>query len=248
MDGSASNPVTKGQLQVLRDPMHYYSMTLVKVVNAQNVLSDICKDKSVYAYRDITEKELVKCAMLSLAYGFYKEAGGKDNLSNVGERFKYKDKQKFQEGNNVVAEFGNGDYDWGNAGKYLAKVSMYSYNPKMLNPGGTETSVVKVSMKDVTVNIKGLSDYYPFKFGDNKFTLTVDKAYDFLPDSYSGTFQIICSNSTTLKIYRSGESNPFITASSNEERKRYFPMQIYDDKQYWIKDSGYGWWELKKDE
>lgn len=239
MDEKVSNPspVTKGPLQVLRDAKHYYSIELIRGDKS------VILDNSVYAYRNISKKELVKCALLTMSYGFYIEAGGLPDYSNVGNKFKYVDKQLIS-GGKGTANFAKGSYQL--SGKYNAKVTMDNYTPLQKNPAGTSTSVVSVSMSNITAKIQGTADYYLFKFETENFNVSVRPVNDDsdeiqLPSSYSADLVMSCTGYDKLKISINNQS--IVNTSDKEIRKVYFPLQIHtNDDKYWIVDPTYGFW------
>ena len=239
MAGTKANPVTAGPLMVLRDAKHYYSIELSRDNKSYELIND-----AVYAYREITSKELVKCALLNMAYGFYINGGGDEGLSNAGKSLEYK------ENNNPVIN-GSGSYSFGGrslisaliwdaeVGKYKADVSMTDYAPYQLMPSGEKACVVKISMNNISTRTKGLSNMYLDKFRSEDFTLSVTKTDPKMPDSYSATFTMSCTGSSNLLI-KNG-SDTIVNTSSSDERKCYFPIQM-DDSRYWLNDPTYGWW------
>ena len=239
MDGSKNNPVTKGHLQVLRDAKHYYAITLSR----GGASYELGKDNSVYGYREITDKELVKCALLNLAYGFYLDGGGDTELNNVGNQLVYNNSDF--EGNGATG-LKEREYIWGEGDKYNAKVYMTEYAPLLKNPGNTRTNVVKVSFPDTSVKFKGAGNKYYFLKFNNSFTLTVAKTATEMPDSYSGELTITSDGTDSLLVKKNGST--IVDINNNESRRIYFPAQISsddskkDEKQCWIKNSSYGWW------
>ena len=239
MNGTTSNPVTKGPLQVLRDAKHYYSIELIRGDKS------VILDNSVYAYRNISDKELVKCALLTMAYGFYVGSGGERDLSNVSNHFKYGDNKTVTDGNGS-AVLGDYSYLWGDPGKYESKVTMTDYAPLQKNPAGTYTSVVKISMSKVPVRIHGLSDWYLDRFQNSNHILSVrpvtsiDPNEKDLPSSYSADLTFTCSGNGNLKVEIN--KNTVVDTGDSNVRKVYFPLQIYSDSHYWLMDSTYGWW------
>ncbi len=240
MNGTMENPVTKGPLQVLRDAKHYYSIELIRDGN-----SIFVADETKYAYRNISEKELVKCALLTMAYGFYVGSGGERDLSNVNNHFKYGDDKTVTDGNGS-AVFSDDSYLWGDAGKYESKVTMTDYAPLQKNPSGTYTSVVKISMSNVPVRIHGLSDWYLDRFQGSNHAVSVrpvnpsDQNEKKLPSSYSADLSMTCNGNGNLKILINNQT--IVDTSNANIRKIYFPLQIHSDSNYWLVDSTYGWW------
>lgn len=240
--GTASN--TDGLLKVLRDAKHYYKIEAArKVGGTTDIRASYGDDKSVYAYRQITDEELVKSSLLVMAYAFYLNAGGKANLSNVNSKLKYAEGNNLSSVNDGSAVFGGrsllGVFE---AGKYKADVSMTNYAPTQLTPAGVSSVMLGISMTNVSTRTKGLSDCYLDKFRTENFTVSVvpvDLNLQKL-SSYTNEFTMTCTGSANLTVKINGSS--IVSATSADVRRTWFPIQI-DDNHCWLKDSSYGWWE-----
>ena len=233
-DGTMAHPVTKGPLMVLRDAKHYYSIEL-KRGDKSAVFGD---DDSVYAYRNISQKELVKCALLNMAYGFYLNGGGLADLSNSGTQFKYIEKNPDFIGTGSVS-FGKRKESWESGLKYKADVTLKNFAPLQLTPAGTYSCIVAISMTDVSTRTRGLADAYLDKFRTENFTVTVSKNDTKMPASYSGTFTMSCTWSDNLLV-KIG-STEIVNTSNTDVRRVYFPIQL-GDEHFWGKSVNYGWW------
>ena len=244
MDGSRNNAVTAGPLQVLRDARHYYAVELVR--GEERAM--IGQNESIYAYRNISPKELTKCALLNIAYGFYLDGNGLENLSNVNNKLKYEEKTLSFNGSGSASFGGRSLISallWdAEVGKYKADVSMSDFAPLMLTPSETKSCVVSVSMNSVSTRTKGLSDAYLDKFRTEGFTVDVKKIDKKMPDSYSAKLTLTCAGSSNLIVKIGSET--IVNTSDGSERKIYFPIQL-DDEHFWGKDNSYGWW-IKEDE
>ena len=241
MDGTTANSVTKGPLMVLRDAKIYYSLTLTK----GDITGQIGGDDSIYGYRNITDKELVKCALLNMAYGFYLDGEGDDQLSKVNNKLEYKAKKTISLSANGSAYFGASSLIsalvWDpEVGKYKADVTMTDFAPLMLTPAGTTAHAVKITMNNVNTRTKGLSDPYLDKFRTEGFSVTVSKTDEDMPASYSRVLKMTCTSGSNLKIEIN--SSAVVNISTTDERRVYFPIQLQDDGHYWLKDTTYGWW------
>lgn len=80
--GNASN--TNGLLKVLRDAKHYYKIEAARKAGGTDIRASYGNDKSVYAYRQITDEELVRAATLAMAYGI--EQTGTNWKTSLGTR------------------------------------------------------------------------------------------------------------------------------------------------------------------
>jgi hypothetical protein len=203
-------------------------------------------DANVYAYRNISQKELVKCALLNIAYGFYLDGNGLENLNNVNDKLKYEKK--------VLSFSGTGSASFGDrslisallwdseVGKYKADVSMSDFAPLMLTPAETKACIVAVSINSVSTRTLGLSDPYLDKFRTENFTVDVTKTDKKMPASYSAKLTVTCTGASNL-VVKIG-SDTIVNTSNTDERRRYFPIQL-GDEHFWGKDSTYGWWILE---
>ena len=239
MDGTAANPVTAGPLQVLRDAKHYYAIEFIR----GDASFMIGTDGSKYAYRDISNKELAKCALLNIAYGFYLDAGGLENLNNVNSKLEYEEKTLSFSGTGS-ASFGSRSLIsallWDSElGKYKADVSMSEFAPLMLTPSDTKSCVVAVTINSVSTRTQGLSDAYLDKFRTENFTIDVTKTDKKMPASYSAKLSVTCTGASNLVVKNGSET--IVNTSNTDERRRYFPIQL-SDEHFWGKDSTYGWW------
>ena len=240
--GTASN--TNGLLKVLRDAKHYYKIEAArKVGGTTDIRASYGDDKSVYAYRQITDEELVKSSLLVMAYAFYLNAGGNADLSNADSKLKYAEGNNLSSVNGGSAVFGGrsllGVFE---AGKYKADVSMTNYAPTQLTPAGVSSVMLGISMTNVSTRTKGLSDCYLDKFRTENFTVGVAPVDSELKklSSYTNEFTMTCTGSGNLTVKINGSS--IVSATSADVRRTWFPIQI-DDAHCWLKDSSYGWWE-----
>ena len=234
MDGTLANPVTKGHLQVLRDAKHYYSIKMSRGSYEETL-------KTKYGYRKISDKEFAKCALMNVAYALYLDSGGNQDLSNVGSQLIHG-----KPAQSIYIKLSDESYKKPYHYTYASVMPEFSqlYN----NPGETRTSVMKTSFDNTRMMFKcnaWFNEYYFLNF-ENSFNLNVVKYDTDMPDSYSGTLNVTCSDTDNLVIKKDGVE--IININSNELRRIYFPAQMAsdtsgkDEKQFWIKNSTYGWW------
>lgn len=234
---------TDGVLKVLRDAKHFYEIELASENgNAAEIQN---KDGRVYAYRRITDEELVKAAMLNIAYAFYLENGGPEDLTDVEKKsYEYAaNKTLTSSVTKGTATFsGRSLLGISEAGKYKAEVSLSDYTEKMLTPSGVYTTFISVSMSKVSTRTKGASDAYLDKFRTEGFTVTI-KDLDSTGKSpgYGADIEVTCTGDSNLKVVKGGTT--IIDVNKNKDtRRRWFPIQIGDDNNYWFKSVEYGWW------
>lgn len=251
--GKASN--TNGLLKVLRDAKHYYKIEATrKAGGTTDIRASYGKDKSVYAYREITDEELVKSSLLVMAYAFYIESGGNADLSNTTSQLGYSgnnnrvghlNKSALNEtlisSNGGSARFASRS-PIGITGKYEASVSMTKYAPSQFTPAGASSVMLGISMQNVSTKTKGLQDDWLISFITENFPVTVAPVDSELQKlgSYTKEFTMTCTGSANLTVKINGSA--IVNATTSDVRRTWFPIQISDDH-CWLKDSSYGWWE-----
>lgn len=246
---------TNGLLKVLRDAKHYYmikaSRTLIDSEGKKKTIEiSIGDNHSIYAYRQLTEEELIKATMMNIAYAFYLENGGAEDLNNIKNTFKYegditidKNFNKNIQGRAVFGKRSLISVIAGNPeiGKYSAPVSFEDFSVKMLTPFGNYETFTSVSMTNVSTRTKGLADSYLDKFRTQDFSVTVKNSDSLISLNYDATFTVTCESSSSLTIKKDGKT--IISTTDPEIRKSWFPIQIDSDSNYWFKSSKFGWWE-----
>lgn len=249
---------TKGLLQVLRDAKHYYMMKASRTFTdsegkTKTLETSVGNDNSIFTYRRITDEELAKATMLNIAYSFYLENGGSENLSNIQDKFKYQEEIYIDKSTSKYKYITSGRTSFGKrslistlawnpeVGKYEATVSIEDFSAKMLTPFGNYETFTSVSMKDVSTRTRGLSDSYIDKFRTENFSVTVENADPLIPLKYNATFAITCESENSLIIKKDGIN--IISTKDKNVRREWFPIQMDSDSNYWLKSSAYGWWE-----
>ena len=245
--GLSDNTVHNGLLKVLRDYKHYAQVIVTRENSNGQVITASFADneENMYTYREITNAELAKATMLAISYAFYINDGGNSDYSNIENRFKYGDKDIQINGNTGYASFKEAKLQWGaDTGKYKGSYSLTNYDPLMLTPGGVSSTLLKLTTGSNEIMIKGLYDYYLFKFISTN-QLTVDYANtepNLSLNSATVTFEAPDNNTLKLSVTRNGTTTTIVNTSDNNTRKRWFPMQIHGDEKYLLKDATYGWW------
>lgn len=243
---ASGSGATNGALKVLRDYKHYYALSLTRGdLETQKYtpgFDDYSDKTAVYAYRQITDEEMVKGALLTLAYTLYLNADGKEDLSNVNSQLKTNGGKDSSSPNNGTAKFekSEGILSGSEIGKRKIQFTLDKYAPEQLLPVGGKTSLFALSMKDISIRVKGAADPYLDKFRTENFTVTVGCVVKELENlNYTATLTMTCTGSDNLCI-KKGEVT-IINATDTETRRKWFPAQI-NDNHCWIKDSTYGWW------
>lgn len=239
---------TSGVLKVLRDYKHYYRLVGIRSVDGSPVEATV-GDNDTFAYRNVTDEELAKSALLALSYAFFINDGGKEDLTNAGNQFKYGDAHTLTTFNGGKAVFTKGSYYWVGTyiGKYYADYTLTNYAPNQLTPGGTSAEFLSLTSgtgSKNTFNMKGSSDYYLYSFLETN-VINIEAAKSDLPISYTASisFTATTEKDFSLNITRGGVTKTLVTTSNAQERKTWFPMQINPENKYEIKSATLGWWE-----
>lgn len=233
---------TAGPLQVLRDAKHYYQLTL-KRGSTEGTVGD---DDSVYAYRQITDAELVRSALLVMAYAFYINDGGSpaatpDDVKK--KQFTYggagtQAGAVFTARSTATSELG--------IGKYKMYYTLTKYSPTMLCPSGTNRyeGFLELTTDQKSCGIKGLGENYIYMLRDTHTIYVAGNNSSGMPD-YNATIDLKCPDHKTIdiKIKRNNTNSTIVNNIENfDTRCSWFPLQIHSDKLYRFKDSTYGWW------
>lgn len=231
--GNASN--TNGLLKVLRDAKHYYKIEAArKVGGTTDIRASYGDDKSVYAYRQITDEELVKSVSLIMADAFNSTS---ENTTTYGSK---------------------GNLWW--SGQYVSlsvpvryalkyKIIDYLHSWKKL-PALDESVAAYFVLSDSTDEDRGkAADKKPsfFCYKENKsfdksklIPITVTGTIDL--KSYSGIYKFALSDSEfNVEIWRDNERT-FSKYVTGDELKYWSPMKIAGNG-YNGDNSSYGWWE-----
>ena len=260
-----------GLLSVLRDYKHYYKLGVSRDLTETEVafVSSDAENRTIeaswcdadgttdieplYTYRNITNAELAKAAMLAMTYGFFKASGGAADYSNTGSCYVK------QEGSDTAGgTFSNTKGHYQAVGSMIGKYhhtfiisnsnSGQGYAPAMLTPAGTQNSVVAIyTTKEYKFWDKGAEGGF-LKFEDSP-VLNVTAANSEVGNIYNATITVTCSSSSNLglSVQRSYSSVEWsYSASSSAARREYFPIQFTTDRNWDFKNSSYGWWGKKQ--
>ncbi len=225
-NGSAKS--TDGMMKVLRDARHYYE--LVAIRDEFKTVSG--GDESVFAFRQITEEELIKATMLAMTEGM--EKIGKFDFEN--------ENHNDNSNNGTVKGFHNANAQIGK--EYHITFTDYCANFK--TPEGSNSSILKVNTVLVGYRNSSLSGSYPVSF--NSCTIEVEpfsffnKSDEDKLTSYKATitFELKSKSNVTFSI-----KSYTTTINSDELRRSWIPWQFYNDDNWYYHNSKYGWWPTK---
>ena len=241
---------TAGPLQVLRDAKHYYQLTLKRGSSIEGSVGD---DDSIYAYRQLTDAELVRSALLVMAYGFYLNDGGAKSLENV-KLGKYGEASG-RAGGGANFEASTRANELG-SGKYKMYYTFTGYSPTMKCPPGEEEyrGFLKLDSERNMCGIQGDADRYIYCLPNTHRISVTGNGSSGMPD-YKITIDLTCSSYSemTINVTRNDRQTLSENIKSADLRRAWFPLKIYKagglfnaqnvgDGQYWLKDPAYGWW------
>ena len=260
-----------GLLSVLRDYKHYYKLCAKRALSdSENAfVTDDAENRTIeaswcdateadgttakepiYTYRNITNAELARAAMLAMTYGFYKVAGGTDDYINMSDHW--------VKGGGTYQKDGEGSfYHSGDIvtlnGKPKHDLTITDFAPKMLNVGGTKDALVKISGSGV-FRTKGYSEggFYGWPDGNQNITIATADSGSPIANLLAATMEIESNGDSNLvlKLTRTySNTNYNFTASSSDDRKSMFPIRYRHDKDngtWYLTDASYGWWGKKQ--
>ncbi|MGP1458778.1 MAG: hypothetical protein ACTTKL_05655 [Treponema sp.] len=249
---------TDGVLKVLRSPKHYYKI----VLKSSAAEAEIGKDRDVFACRQITDEELAKSAMLAFSYAFYIQQGGKEDLSNVGDRLKFgTGGGELHSDNGGTANFSKSYLAWG---KYYADFNFENYAPRMLTPSEQKDMFLKLTVPKATVHMYNAVKSYIDAVGADNTNVKVnvsaaeDLKFNNIPMDYSAEISVQCACNWTfswgrwsksdigqLSIKRNNNHSKLLDSTVPDDIRKWIPFQLYDDdgEHFYIKDVSYGWWK-----
>lgn len=243
---------TKGLLQVLRDAKHYYMLKASRTFTdsegkTKTLETSVGSDGSIYAYRQITDEELVKATMLVIADAF--------NITSEGSTT-----------NGAEGSFWwNGEYvQWSVPIRYALKMKINNYLYSWKNLPNQQLSVtpinnfIKITDLNESNEARGKASngkplFMCLKEDDNfsiskLIPLTIENTNIPL-SSYSGTVNFAvfgsdadANNSQFSVTVEHNGSQTFKKDVSGNEVKKWFPAKIGNNP-YTGNSSEYGWWE-----
>lgn len=240
---------TDGLLKVLRDAKHYYMLKASRTFEDeegknQTIEISVGDKGSVYAYRQITDEELVKATMLVIAESF--------NVTSEGKTT-----------NGVQGSFwwDSEHVSWSVPVRYALKMKINNYVYPWKNLPNNVLSVapvnsfIKIADLNESNETRGRADkekpYFLCLKEDKDFSsaklipLTVTASQEPFTSlaSYSATVKFASSNSEfAVEVERDGSKTFSEKVSGAEEVKKWLPADI-NGNGYNGQNSTYGWWE-----
>lgn len=213
---------TNGLLKVLRDAKHYYKIEGCRTDPSTEKLiyAKIGDNRSIYAYRQITDEELAKATMLAFT----------DGMEKIG-KLDFNDKT-------VINDVLYSHHESQTSKKYTQYY--INYKPLYTTPYGKESSMLGITTTSVAYRNMHTQGGYPVKIDNTEINVSLaDENIENL-SSYNNTvtFSLSDEKNATIKC-----GNFSKTITDKEERRYWAPMRLYNDDSWYNKVSKYGWWE-----
>ena len=267
---------TNGLLKVLRDAKHYYMIKGARTITdsedkKKTIEISIGDNGSIYAYRQITDEELVKSTMLVIAdlikdsqmedygtgtaFGDAKPVYGYSGNDETGKftweqdassRFNWKI-TKFTQGWNKLPyeQFSNVSKLTENTKKLINFITISdadSLSGDFKRGRKNAKTLEYLSIRKLESEILGIKLYKDFDLNE-KIPLVVTASQKSFDylSSYSGTVKFATSDSKFSVILEHNGSQTFKKDVSGDEVKKWFPAKI--GKNAYTGDSTEYWWE-----
>lgn len=255
---------TDGLLKVLRDAKHYYKIFGSRKVGETSIYAETGNDGSIYAYRQITDEELVKSTMLVLAeiikdskmetygtgtvgkdcvpvYGYTgSENSGKFTWEQDGSsRFDWK-LSNFTQGWNELPYKQFADITKTDKLKHFIAIADSNTISGDFKKGRKESKTLQyLSIRELENSF-----WHTYKDFDKDKLIPLTVTTTEIPlSSYSGTVNFTTSDSEFhVKVEHDGTATLTKDVSGKDEVRKWFPAKIGDNS-YSGKSSADGWWE-----
>lgn len=269
---------TKGLLQVLRDAKHYYMLKASRTFTdsegkTKTLETSVGSDGSIYAYRQITDEELVKATMLVIA-----EVIKDSKMESYGTGTAFGDAKPVYgySGNEKTGKFtweqdASSRFDWKIAKftqgwdklpyEQFSTVTKLSENTKKLinfitiadadtlsgdfKRGRKSTTTLQyLSIRKLESNILGIKSYKDFDLNEKIPLLITATEKPFTSlSSYSGTVNFATSDTQFSVTVEHDGSQTFKKDVSGNEEVKKWFPAKIGANDYSGKSSAYGWWE-----
>lgn len=258
---------TNGLLKVLRDAKHYYSILGSRTVGETTIYTEVSGDGSVYAYRQITDEELVKSTMLVIA-DVIKDSKMLDELTGISWKNSEKNPVTGYSGKFTWFQDSSSRFDW-RIEKFIRGWDTLPYKEFSKINSNKEVIPHFISITDSNTEPlpRGTKYGKPLiylcynKFNSTGECMFVSKDSHFSTDSsnlipltiinngislssYSGIVKFATKNDTFIAEVWRNNTKEYETGkiSGTEEVKKWIPADI-NDNGYQGQNPKYGWWE-----
>lgn len=219
--------VTPGPLQVLRDAKHYYKISFNGKEGTDEELS-IGNDKSIFAYRQISDLELIRSAIITLNTGMYKigkldfetESYAGDNSGTISATH--------QSTMNIGKEY---------------KFAAINYAPNTENPSGDSVCSFVITSEFSAYRNLGTQGGYTKSIDSTSISVSpYSNSSDYNVnnlETYTGTISFTLGSNESASI---SCNNYSISITDATTRRFYIPFIMYGDENWYHENSSYDWW------
>lgn len=231
---------TNGLLKVLRDAKHYYSILGSRTVGETTIYTELSKDDFVYAYRQITDEELVKATMLVIADTFNITPEG--NTTNGAEgSFWWSSSYNAAIWNELKMKINSYIHSWNQLPSNSLTITQLPAFIKILAPNESNATMGVRNLWKSKIDFLCTSGKKSFN-SSKLIPLTIENTNIPL-SSYSGTVNFASNGSQfSVTVEHNGSKTYGIDISGAEEVKKWIPADI-NGNGYQGKNPKYGWWE-----
>ena len=219
--------VTPGPLQVLRDAKHYYKISFNGKEGSSEELS-IGNDKSIFAYRQISDLELIRSAIITLNTGMYKigkldfetESYAGDNSGTISATH--------QSTMNIGKEY---------------KFAAINYAPNTESPSGDSVCSFVITSEFSAYRNLGTQGGYTKSIDSTSISVApYSNSSDYnvnTLETYTGTISFTLGSNESASISCNDYS---ISITDATTRRFYIPFIMYGDENWYHENSSYDWW------
>lgn len=235
---------TNGMLKVLRDYKHYYKLEAERKNKNNELISyEVGADKDIYAWREITDEELIKTTMLILA-DIVKDS--KIEEATTGTSYLFGTSWK-----TAITDNDGGKVDWWQsaASEFKWKIIDYKHiwQEKPITDG--LASFITLSDENGGENARGTKNAGKLMHLCAKKDFDASKLISIkiigdegLPASYSGTLEFAAKKQyIKVKLSRNGVETFSTREFSGNDANYWCPINL-DGNGYLGQNSDYGWW------
>ncbi len=241
-NGIKNNGVTNtnGLLKVLRDAKHYYSILGSRTVGESTIYAEAGADGSVYAYRQITDEELVKATMLVIADAFNKTSEGSTTNGASGS-FWWDSSYNLAIWYELKMKINSYIHSWNQLPSDSLTITQLPAFIKILAPNESNATMGVRNIWKSKIDFLCTGGKKNFN-SSGLIPLTIENTNIPL-SSYSGTVNFASNGSQfSVTVEHNGSKTFGIDVYSAEEVRKWIPANI-NGNGYQGKNPDYGWWE-----
>lgn len=231
---------TNGLLKVLRDAKHYYKIEGCRTDPSTEKLiyAKIGDNRSIYAYRQITDEELVKATMLVIADAFNITPEG-NTTQGVEGSFWWSSSYNAAIWHELKMKINSYIHSWNQLPSNSLTITQLPAFIKILAPNESNATMGVRNLWKSKIDFLCTSGEKSFN-SSKLIPLTIENTHIPL-SSYSGTVNFATSDTQFSVTVEHNGSQTFKKDVSGDEVKKWFPAKIGNNA--YIGDTAEYWWE-----